>query len=89
MHLSFNYTLQLISDISSDLQKLLRYFNGTATVAYFFRNSLLPSATVSSNNYALYLKDLKLLLLPVSVLKLIASSKPSTASHNKITRAVL
>ena len=30
VHLSFNSTLQLINDISSELQKLLKYFNGTA-----------------------------------------------------------
>ena len=35
-HLSFNSALQLINGISTDLQKLLRYFNGT-TIAAFFR----------------------------------------------------
>ena len=35
VHLSLNSTLQLINDISSDLQKILRYFNGTAVVALF------------------------------------------------------
>ena len=34
-HLSFNSTLQLINGISSDLQKLLKYFNGTPIVAFF------------------------------------------------------
>ena len=34
-HLSFNSTLQLINCISSDLQKLLMYFNGTAIAASF------------------------------------------------------
>ena len=34
-HLSFNSTLQLIKGISSDLQKLLRYFNGAAIVVLF------------------------------------------------------
>ena len=34
-HWSFNSTLQLINDNSSDLQKLLRYFNSTAMVAFY------------------------------------------------------
>ena len=33
--LSFNYILQLTNGISSDLQKLLKYFNGTAVVTFF------------------------------------------------------
>ena len=36
IHLSFNSTLQLISGISSDLQKLVRYLN-SMTIAAFFR----------------------------------------------------
>ena len=35
VHLSFNSILQLINGISSDLQKLLKYFNGTAIIAFF------------------------------------------------------
>ena len=58
IHLSLNMTLQLINDISNDCQKLLRYFNGTVIVA-FFRIKLFPSATVFSNNFGLYWKDLK------------------------------
>ena len=34
VHLSFNYTSQLINGFSSDLQKLLKYFNGTAITAF-------------------------------------------------------
>ena len=34
VHLSFNSTLQLINGISSDLQKLLKYFNMTAIAAF-------------------------------------------------------
>ena len=49
IHLSFNLTFQLVNGILSDLQKLLRYFNGTAIIA-FFRISLLPSAAVFLNN---------------------------------------
>ena len=33
-HLSFNYTLQLINRISTNFQKLLKYFNGTAIVIF-------------------------------------------------------
>ena len=33
--LSFSSTLQLINGVSSDLQKLLKYFNGTAIVTFF------------------------------------------------------
>ena len=32
IHLSFNSPLQFINGISSDLQKLLKYFNGAAVV---------------------------------------------------------
>ena len=35
VHLSFNSTLKLINGISNDLQKLLRFFNGTKIVAFF------------------------------------------------------
>ena len=35
VHLNFNSTLQLINGIPSDLQKLLKYFNGTVIVAFF------------------------------------------------------
>ena len=34
LHLSSNSILQLINGISSDLKKLLRYFNGTAIPFY-------------------------------------------------------
>ena len=34
VHLSFNSALPLISSISSDLQKLLKYFNDTAIDAF-------------------------------------------------------
>ena len=33
VHLSFNSTLHLVNGSSSDLQELLRYFNGMAMVA--------------------------------------------------------
>ena len=35
VHLGFSSTLQLINGISSDLQKLLKYFNYTAIVTFF------------------------------------------------------
>ena len=45
VHLSFDSTLQLINCISSDLQKLLKYFNGLAIVA-FLKIPFAPSAIV-------------------------------------------
>ena len=55
--------------------RLLEYSNDTAIVE-FFRIPLgsfgMTCATVVSNNLALYLKDLKRLLLAKSILKLIA-----------------
>ena len=74
VHLSFNSTLQLINHISSDLQKLLKYFFGTAIMA-FFRIFLLFGAgwaSVSPTNLALYIKDLKT-TSPISALKLVGS----------------
>ena len=65
LHLSFNSVLQLFNYILGDLQKLLRYFNGTAIV--FFRMPLAwfgaSGALVFPNDLVLYLKDLKLLVL--------------------------
>ena len=63
---SFNSTLQLISGISSDLQKLFTYFNGTA-IFVFLKITFSPSATVFPNNLTLNLKDLKL-VPPVNTL---------------------
>ena len=34
VHLSFNFTLQLINGILCDLQKFLKYLNGTAIITY-------------------------------------------------------
>ena len=77
IRLSFNLILQLINGISSDLQKLLKYFNGTAIV-YFFRIPLalygLGWASVFANNLALCLKDLKSSVFPVLLSKSVASS---------------
>ena len=41
---------------------------------HFFRIPLAPSSSVFSNNLAIYLKDLKLLVLVKSALKLVAPS---------------
>ena len=57
----------------SDHQKLLKYFNGTVIVA-FFRIPFGPSASVFPNILALYLRDLKLLVLAISTLNLVALS---------------
>ena len=58
-HLSFNYTLLLINGISSDFQKLLKYFNSTASVV-FLKIPLAPSDSVFFNELPLYMKNLKL-----------------------------
>ena len=69
VHLSFYSTLQLFNGISSDLQNLLRYFNGTAIVA----SSRIPFAdAVFPINLVLYLKDLKALLFAIPLSKLSA-----------------
>ena len=76
VHLSFKFTLQLINGISSDLQKLLKYFNSTAIGAYFRILLELFGAgwtTVFPNNLALYLNDLKLLVFLILFLILVAS----------------
>ena len=65
--------MELINDISSDVQKLLKYFNG-ASIVVFVRIPFAPSVLVIPNNLALYMKGLKLLLLEISALKLVASS---------------
>ena len=70
IHLSFNSTLRLINRISSDIQILHRYFNGTAIVEI----SRVPfAAAVIPIKLVLYLKDLKLLLYAMALLKLVAS----------------
>ena len=71
VHLSFNSTLQWINGISSNLQKILKYFNSTAMAA-FFRILFAPSVSVFPSNLVLYIKHLKLLLLAISALKLVA-----------------
>ena len=48
--------LQLINDISNDLQKLLKYFNGTAIFTPFFL-LLSPSATVLPIILAFYVNE--------------------------------
>ena len=75
-HLSFNSTLQWINVILSNLQKLQRYFNGTALVAFFIipLAALSRWATVFNNDLALYLKYFILLSLAISTLKSVALS---------------
>ena len=74
VQLSFSSNLQSINSIASDLQKLIKYFAGTAFDA-FFRVSLALFragwATVFPANLALYLK---LLLSSITALKSVASS---------------
>ena len=52
-HVNENSTLQLINGISNDLQKLLKYFNGTAIFAPFF----IPPFRMVPIKFYLYLKD--------------------------------
>ena len=81
VHLSFNSTLQLISGISSNLQKLLKYFNGTAIIAFLtipLASFGLSWTTVFPNILDLCSKDLKLLSLAITALKLVASSFESS-----------
>ena len=73
MSFSFNSILKLINVVSSDLQKLHKYFDGT-TIVVFFNMPLSPSDSLFCNNLALYLQDLKLLVLAISALELVASS---------------
>ena len=60
-HVKFNLILQLIKGISSDLKKLLKYFNGTTTFTLLFATP--SSRTGLSNNLTLYLKELELLVV--------------------------
>ena len=73
VYLTFNSILQSINAISSDVQKFLKYFTGTAIVA-FFRTPFALSGSVFPNNLALCFKILKLSLLAISLLELVASS---------------
>ena len=57
-HVKFNLILQLISGISDDLKKLLKYFNGTPTFTLLF--VILPLRTGLTNKLTLYLKELEL-----------------------------
>ena len=76
-HFNFDAILQLINGISSDLLKLLRYFNDTA-IAAFFRIPLGSFETgwviAFPNNLVLYSKNLKLSVFSRLLLKLVASS---------------
>ena len=69
--------MQLINGTSSELQKLLKYINAIGFTV-FFRIPLAwfgaSWAIEFSNNLTLYLKDLKLLVLAVSALKVVVSS---------------
>ena len=77
VHSSSNSTLQLINDISSDLQNLLRYFNDAAVVVFFGIPFLLFGAgwaSVTPTDLVLYTKSLKAALSPISALNVVASS---------------
>ena len=61
-----------MNTIYSDLQKLLRYFNASVTVA-FLKIIRVPSATLFCNNLPAYLNGFKLSLFTLSLLKLVGS----------------
>ena len=66
VHSSLSSIFQLINDISSNLQKLLRYFNGTAIVVF----SIIPFAVAMFTiNFVLYLEDIRILLSVMLALK--------------------
>ena len=69
-------SFQLIHGIYFNIQKLVKYFNGTPIVAFVRIPSEALSAwgPVFSNHLTLYSKDLKLVSLTISALKLVASS---------------
>ena len=73
IHLSFDSPLQPINGVSSDLQKLLKYFNDI-TNTVFFKIPFTSSALVFPNNLALYFGNLKLLPSSILALNLVASS---------------
>ena len=76
--LSFNWTSQLINDISIDLQKLLGYFNGIA----ISESSGIPfAAALISINLVLYLKDWKKSSVAAIVLLKLASSSINYLSY--------
>ena len=72
-HLSYHFnessTLQLINGISNDLQKLIKYFNGTPIFIPFF----LPLFPVSPVRLALCLNEGALSSLVTSALLVISS----------------
>ena len=61
------WTLHLINGISNDLQKLLKYFNGTTILVSFTKLLLLAAFTVFPTR-ALYLNDLELSVLKSALL---------------------
>ena len=60
-HVKFNLILQLISGISNDLKKLLKYFNDTTTFTFLFATA--PSRTGLPYKSTLYLKELEVLVV--------------------------
>ena len=62
-----------MNNISSDPQKLFRFFNGRANIACI-KILCAPPTSLFPNNSTLYLKDLKLSLFTISLLKLVVSS---------------
>ena len=73
IHINESSILQLINGISNDLQKLLKYFSGTAIFIPFF----VPFASVLVIRLALYLNEGALSSLVTSaLLNILSLSKP-------------
>ena len=71
VHRSYKSTLHLINEISSDLQKLIRYFNDTAIVV---SSKISFASVVLTINLVLYLKDLKASVFAIAFPKSSAST---------------
>ena len=73
-HVKFSLILQLIKGISSDLKKLLKYFNGTTTFTFIL--AILLATTGLPNKLTLYLKELE-----VSVVQSLIALASGGSSH--------
>ena len=64
-HVKFNLILQLISGISNDLKKLLKYFNGTTT--FTFNLTIPPTTFLLPNKLTFYLRELEVLAVKSAI----------------------
>ena len=73
-HVKFYLILHIIKGISSDLKKLLKYFNGTTTSTFIL--AILLATTGLPNKLILYFKELEL-----SAVKLATASSSGSSSR--------